>query len=450
MRVAILVHNSLPHSAAGVEVYSHRLARALQRLGHDVLIVAALHDLAGTPYSTREREYDGVRYVDIINVRHEGTLKATYDNPKMAQAITEVFQTFRPDVAHFNHFINLSITAIENARAAGIATVAMLHDHWLSCPRDGVRMTAEGHLCEAVEHSRCGPCIAESPYIVPVAQRALGGAARAFGAGSLLPRLHSLAPRVTTALMAGLRKASPQSNDWDALLIERRTRILAALDHCDAVLASTSFARDRAIEFGVLESRVRREPVGIVIENHPRRNGRIRRFGFVGTIAPHKGLHVLMDAFSACTRPDISLHVWGGEKAAPLYVEQMKSRAGADPRIQWHGPFSEGEQNSVFAQFDALVLPSIWWENGPFVVMEALAAGLPVIAADTGGVPELSAGGGVTLFRRNDATSLVRALEEVCDLPHRTDIAPQMTVLEGASRLASLYREIVGRGTASR
>jgi len=63
------------------------------------------------------------------------------------------------------------------------------------------------------------------------------------------------------------------------------------------------------------------------------------------------------------------------------------------------------------AACDAVVVPSIWWENAPLVVREAAVAGVPVIGADLGGLAEsLRAVPGNIAFRRGDPVALADAI----------------------------------------
>ena len=59
MRILLPVHAYPPRSVAGVEVYTHRLAQALQARGHEVLVLTAVHDLSAAPYQVRRRHHDG-------------------------------------------------------------------------------------------------------------------------------------------------------------------------------------------------------------------------------------------------------------------------------------------------------------------------------------------------------------------------------------------------------
>ena len=57
---------------------------------------------------------------------------------------------------------------------------------------------------------------------------------------------------------------------------------------------------------------------------------------------------------------------------------------------------------SVYARARVLLVPSLWWESGPRVIVEALSNGIPVIGSSSGGVPEVIGDGGIILdFPKN-------------------------------------------------
>jgi glycosyltransferase involved in cell wall biosynthesis len=70
------------------------------------------------------------------------------------------------------------------------------------------------------------------------------------------------------------------------------------------------------------------------------------------------------------------------------YLNEMKQRALNEVRIQFCGPMTAENRVQAFAGFDVLAVPSIWFETGPFTVLEAFAAGIPVLGSNHGGIAE--------------------------------------------------------------
>lgn len=452
MRVLLTAHAFPPRSTAGVEVYTLRLARALRARGHEVLVLAAAHDLSAAPYSSRRRQHAGVDVVEIVNVHHHGTLEATYDDPEIDRAAVPVMDAFRPDVLHAQHLLNLSAGIVAEARRRGAATLLTLHDYWLSCPRDGLRVQADGTLCQTMDHGVCANCLADSPYLVPPLQRGLSAAARGAGLGAQLHRLHDLAPRAVEKGLALARRLAPERGASLRAGMDRRAERLRGLAAAvDVFLAPTMFARDRALEFGLDPRRVQVRALGAVAGPALGRPAKPRRrIGFVGTLAPHKGVDVLLRAFRALAREDLALDLHGGLATHPAHVEDLRRAADGDPRIRFHGPFPEGGQRGVLASIDLLVLPSVWWENSPLTVLEALAAGVPVIASAIGGLPEIvSEGDTGVLVPPGDVGALRQALEDVTEgrrLAGSREPVTQVTIAEGARELEELYASLARVG----
>jgi glycosyltransferase involved in cell wall biosynthesis len=224
----------------------------------------------------------------------------------------------------------------------------------------------------------------------------------------------------------------------------RAARLRSVCGAIDSFVAPTRFARDRAIEFGVPAARVRVSPYGAVEGPHrPRPSGPRRRIGYVGTLAPHKGVHILVEAFRGLPAEDATLDLYGSPSVHPHYVQELRKAVIGDPRIRFRGPFADGGQKDAYAQLDVLVVPSLWWENSPLTVLEALSQGVPVIASGTGGVPELIADGDTGLLvRAGDVAALRAALDDVVSgrrlAEARAAIAVK-TVAEGARELLELY-----------
>lgn len=110
------------------------------------------------------------------------------------------------------------------------------------------------------------------------------------------------------------------------------------------------------------------------------------RFGFVGRLEKQKGVDLLINSFGKAIKMDsnISLFLYGGKnlkKASEKIVNESNGK------IIINGPF-ESAINEVYPNIDVLILPS-FWEGFPYVIIEAMAFGCPVIATNVGGISEL-------------------------------------------------------------
>lgn len=145
-----------------------------------------------------------------------------------------------------------------------------------------------------------------------------------------------------------------------------------------------------------------------VVLRQDRREGRLRLL-FVGQLETHKGIHLLLDTFESLSI-DARLII-AGEGTERVRVEKT---ADADKRITYLGYIGMDQLIQCLEHTDALVVPSLCYENSPTVIYEALQSGVPVLAADIGGVGELLEHGvNGYLFAPNDADALVDAIQMI-------------------------------------
>jgi len=447
MRVLLAVHAFPPRSLAGTEVYTLRLGKALQALGHEVRVLSAVHDLADRHGRTRNRTHDGLDVVEIVSNHEQGTMEATYADATIAAAAGSAVDAFAPDCLHIQHLLNLATGIVSRAGRRGARVVMTLHDHWLGCFRDGLRMREDLTVCREIDHAVCARCVSGSPYLTPAIQRGLAGAARTAGLGRYVHRVHDFAPRATERALAALRAMTPAPRGLASGLDARARDLRAAALGIDALVAPTRFVGDRAVEWGAPADRVTVRALGVVAgPTRARAAGLRRRIGYVGGIAPHKGVHVLIEAFRRVADAGITLDVHGSLTVAPAYADRVRQAAAGDPRIRFHGAFAEGAQARILAGLDLVVLPSIWWENSPLVVLEALAEGVPVVASAIGGVPEVVPEGAGVLVPPGDVEALSAAIADAAAgraLAGALPPLPLKTIDQGAREMADLYAQAV-------
>jgi glycosyltransferase involved in cell wall biosynthesis len=161
-------------------------------------------------------------------------------------------------------------------------------------------------------------------------------------------------------------------------------------------------------------------------------------------------VHVLIEAFRRLERLDVSLTVHGDPAVHPDYAASLRRLAAGDARVRFAGPFAEGAQGDVMAGLDVVVLPSLWWENSPFTLLEARASGAWVVASRTGGVPELLPEAAGRLVPPGDVKALRAALEDAAAGEALSPPLPPRSLEEEADELESLYGELLRAAAAAR
>ena len=159
MRILMVVHYFLPRHLAGTELYTFRLARELQK-EHEVALFFAELDATTPSYTVRTGTYHGLPFTEVVNNHTYWRFRETYTNPRLERLFASVLDSYRPDVVHIQHLYNLSLGFLSLLRRRHIPAVYTLHDYWLTCPRDGLRMKQSGELCWRVVPSECASCMA--------------------------------------------------------------------------------------------------------------------------------------------------------------------------------------------------------------------------------------------------------------------------------------------------
>ena len=100
------------------------------------------------------------------------------------------------------------------------------------------------------------------------------------------------------------------------------------------------------------------------------------------------------------------------------YVGQLNRLANGDSRIEFAGAFHSSELPQVFSTMDVLIIPSIWYENYPFTIVESLASEVPVIASELGEMKErvINDFNGFT-FAPGDSAALAEVMQKIVDNP---------------------------------
>jgi len=193
-----------------------------------------------------------------------------------------------------------------------------------------------------------------------------------------------------------------------------------ALRNASRIITVSESIRQGFLQRGHSPARVVAIPNGVAeqspIDAWERLDQSTWRLGMVALIRPRKGIEVLLDAMQRLqgrSHP-ISLDVIGGFET-PDYEAHVKAyakRLDLGHAVRWRG-FTR-DVPSEMRQLDALVLPSLFGEGMPMVVLESLALGLPVVATAVEGTPEIVRHGYEGfLAKPNNPESLAKAIADM-------------------------------------
>lgn len=189
------------------------------------------------------------------------------------------------------------------------------------------------------------------------------------------------------------------------------TRLLDRVIHsADAITVTNSFLQGRY--GGTLVPHCRDETV---FRPAVRSAGtRPRTVLFLGTIRPHKGLDVLIEAWKHLRVPDATLRIVG----TPLEDPQVSAlRAKADPSIVFEGHVAHEQVPSILRQADLFVVPQLAGRGSdgqlPTKLIDAMATGLPIVASAIGDIPAWLSNGCGVLVEAGNPEALADAMREL-------------------------------------
>jgi glycosyltransferase involved in cell wall biosynthesis len=440
MKVLFVSPHFPPRYIGGVEIYTKRLADTLLSLGEkpEILCVERIDSEQPGVRIVRDTAYGyAVHRLHASLVGRHNSLAASYSNPDVQHAVEQLLETVTPDVLHLHSGYLLGGEVMAAAHRRSIPTVVTLHDFWFICPRITL-VHPSGAICTGPDSAaKCAWCLATERrrYRLP---DTLSG-------GRLGRRMIKLLEHRSLASLAG------RSDDIRSVSA-RHEALFRGLARADVILSPSRFLRDQMVRAGFPGERILVSRYGIETRPVNRRDrgpAEPLRVGYLGQIAPHKGVHLLIEAVQQLPSAPLAVRVYGDPAPHPRYAQRLTRFARADARIALLGPYRHSAVNEILAELDAVVVPSMWYENSPFVVQEAQAARVPVIASDLGGMREL-----VTdqqnglLFEAGNARDLARQLQRVLDEPSllerlRSDVASVRPVEHEIRELRDWYQRLL-------
>ncbi len=359
-RVLHLVHGWPPWSSAGTEVYARRLARR-QAAWREVTVYARMADPARALGEALEVEDGGARVRLAVNnfVQRDPLSRNALHDRRLAADFAALLAEVRPELLHVHHLAGHAATLPSVAARRQIPILYQIQDWWSPCARANL-LDAGRRLCPGPAPGRCAACLPMT---------ALPGA-------PLLNRLlHAGRQRLTRAALGTA----------DAFVMGSHA-ILASYRELGWLPAGRPAL---VIPYGI-----ERPAVGLPERppRPPRAPGEPLRCGVIGSILPHKGIHLAVAAFRGVDPARATLAVWGDATISPPYTAELQ--ALASPAVRFAGRFPEERRGEVFAGLDVLIVPSLGLESFGLVAHEALAEGVPVLASRRGALAELFGGEG--------------------------------------------------------
>jgi glycosyltransferase involved in cell wall biosynthesis len=413
VKVLIASHSHPQLSKGGAEIAAFHLFNQLNhRAGYEAWFLGCtrdpVHQKVGAtlsqPFSEREYLYAGGTF-DWFHFAN--------GDPKFPEEFRDLLRRLQPHIVHFHHYLNFGVEAFFHVREAlpQCRIVVTLHEYLALCHHYGQMITKQHQaLCHEATPMRCSACFPE------------------------------LAPS-------------------DFFL--RTLYIKRFFDLVDRFIAPSRFLAERYIAWGIPNERVSiienpatlaQTPPAALTRREPRE---LLRVGFFGQISLLKGINVLFETADLMLERKIDhivFEIYGDYSGQPSEFQEsfLKRLAKAGRNVKFQGAYDQLRVDRLMQSMDVILVPSIWWENSPVVIQEALRNRRPVICSDIGGMAE-KVRDGIDGFHFPVGNSLALAslLLKLADSPTTLSeiaktIRPAETTHESTERYAQVYSSLVG------
>lgn len=364
MKILQVIHGYPPLYNAGSENYTRTLCHQLIK-NHEVHVFSREENSFIPAYEIRSIS-DATEPQIVIHLINNPNNRDRYWDEGISNQFAGLLKQIKPDIIHIGHLNHLSLSIVKIAALFNTPIIYTVHDFWLFCPRgqflkinckDPKELWA---LCEGQENRKC----AEQCY-----SRYFGGSQDEWESDVIY---------------------------WTEWINRRMKHTKEIIKLIDLFLIPSYYMYQQFRDVMLVpEQKLKLLSYGFNLEYL---NGRNRQrngpfiFGYIGTHTPAKGIHHLIKAFSTISGNAL-LRIWGRtnfQTTSSLKTLIQELPPLVQNRIEMLPEYCNPEIiKDVFNKVDAIVVPSIWMENSPLVIHEALQARVPVITADIGGMKEL-------------------------------------------------------------
>lgn len=336
----VLLVNKFHWNKGGSEKYYFELGELLKQHGHEVAYFSMEDE---KNIKTGDKEY----FVPKFDLNNSSKLKAldVIYNKENEKIMEKALDEFKPDVVHLNNFQRqLSASIIKPIKKRNIPIVFTAHDVQAICPAITM-MDNDKNPCELCMKGRYINCIKKSCNKGSKLKSALGAIEGYYY------RNHKI-----------------------------------YIDKIDYIITPSEFYKTKFIEDGINPNKIQAIHNSIEMNDY---NVETQNDGYAlyfGRLSKEKGILNLINAFAKCDKGNLYIAGEGPEKEN---IEKIIKENNLEDRVELLGFLNKEQMTDVTRKCKFVVVPSIWYENCPYSVLETLAIGKPIIGSNMGGIPEL-------------------------------------------------------------
>jgi glycosyltransferase involved in cell wall biosynthesis len=375
--MTVLLANKFHYLKGGAERYYLDLGEHLARNGERVVHLSMRHP-SNLPAGADDRFVREVDYRGRMGLgARAGHALRSISNAEAAAAARGIVRAVRPDVAHLhNVYHQLPLSVVRALDAEGVPIVQTLHDYKLVCP--AYLLLTHGEVCE-----RCRG----GNYFQALRHRCLLDSRAASLVGAFEAYLHG----------------------W-----------IRTYDKIRLFLCPSRFMLEKVASFGVSRERLVHLPYFMPLDRYTPSKDRGDYYVYAGRLSREKGVATLLEAHARLGRTRPSLRVLGD---GPLRgsLEARLGKLGLT-NVTFEGHQSLPQLEEIVGRARFVVVPSEWYENYPYAILEAFALERPVVGARIGGIPELVRDGETGWTApAGDPDGLAAAITAMIDDPARAE-----------------------------
>ena len=439
MKVLHVTYTFHPDASGGTERYVDGLCRALAK--RDIASC-----VAAPAANERSYSWDGVPVRRFAVDGSPATLTRVYGADDVAsRSFARMLDRERPDVVH-QHALTSACSHVlaQQAKERRIPVVFTYHTPTVTCLRGTLLHNGSDRCDGRMDADRCTPCTLHGLGVNQRLAQVVDGVPEMFG--QLAGRLN-LEGGVWTALR------------MHELVVMRQEVARSLLLGADTIVSLTRWVTDLLHVNGVPRERIVESPHGVgrdgeVQRLRRREPGRVR-IAHLGRVDPVKGTRLLIQALRLASDAAVSLDIFGivQSDGGRELLGDLQALAGSDTRIQFRAPLPPEKVIPTLAEYDVVAIPSQWLETGPLVLLEAFAAGVPVIGSDLGGITDKVDDGvdGVLVRPYDSVEAWAASLRRLSAEPHvldrlRRGVKPPRSIDEVAIDMERIYRQLTASG----
>jgi glycosyltransferase involved in cell wall biosynthesis len=414
VRLLIIAPGHPAQAAGGAETAAYALYEHL-KVHPDIasVVFAACSPQSGGKGSTLISHYRDQRDEYLFDAPDVDALSfSTSNRERLSQIIDSLISISQPDIVHIHHFHNIGIEIFEIFENKKIKIVFTTHEMLPICHRHGQMLKSNNSLCKNESPADCNLCF---PSIDKI---------------NFYHRKNIISDYFQSIDFIVFPSFFIESvfNKWGSVHIIRQKVIENPL--ALSFLSEAKKIKSRSDE---------KKSVKINI-------------GFFGRITPYKGLMSFLKAADNLTKNTksriyIGIHGTFSQQSGEFIVEFNDCMEKMRDCVSFAGPYGYGDTFTLMQQYDWIVVPSVWWENSPVVIQEALASGTPVLTSRIGGMAE-KVEEGLTghMFVPGSIVDIRRVLENIASSNSPVkNIDPEMTInraFQAVEDIVSVYKYV--------